>query len=622
MTTLSIHRRHYLLLASLAILLILIISAIFGNLKSYAQSNESAEKKSADSSSVRWMTVDEKELRHIQNVVQNKGDNFDLKVVERRDGFLVVAAEERQMLELTRNMHEEFQKCGGFTSHETPEAASRSIEEALQAESNQRVVEYSINNPSLVNSLHAEAQESQIREIITRLSTDFPNRRYSSPSGLESANWIKNKWTQLAAGRSDVTVEFFNHSAATSPQPSIIMTVRGTTFPDEVVVFGAHQDSINRYGSAYDAPGADDDASGVASLTEAIRVMVAKDFHPQRTVKFMAYAAEEIGLRGSNEIAADFQARGVNVVGVLQLDMTNYKSVNSTIDIAIITDYTNAAQNQFLRELIATYQPTLTVGDSACGYGCSDHASWYYKGYPASFPFESTFQNSNPNIHNTTDTLAQSGGNADHAVKFTKLALSFLGELAKETIGISGTVSYGTTPSNETQKFVSGVSAITGGTTPASATTGSTGFYLLKNLTANGSYSVTLSKTGDENGISSFDATMVLRHVAANGQGPNALNSNQQLAADTDGNGTITPFDATQILRYVAANAQTTRSGAAGQWKFAPASRSYSALRFDADENYTAVLVGDVNGSWTPSGFITGTEEILRQQPEKQFSRR
>jgi hypothetical protein len=115
---------------------------------------------------------------------------------------------------------------------------------------------------------------------------------------------------------------------------------------------------------------------------------------------------------------------------------------------------------------------------------------------------------------------------------------------------------------------------------------------------------------------------MVLRHVAANGQGQNALNTNQQLAADTDGNGTITPFDATQILRYVAANGQTTATGAAGQWKFAPPSRSYSALRFDPDENYTAVLIGDVNGSWTPSGFLAGTEKPLRQEPENQFSGR
>jgi hypothetical protein len=85
------------------------------------------------------------------------------------------------------------------------------------------------------------------------------------------------------------------------------------------------------------------------------------------------------------------------------------------------------------------------------------------------------------------------------------------------------------------------------------------------------------------------------------------------LAADTNGSGTITSFDATQILRYVAANGQSTASGAAGQWKFAPPSRTYFALKFDADENYTAVLIGDVNGSWTPSGFLAGTEKTIQQ---------
>ncbi len=170
--------------------------------------------------------------------------------------------------------------------------------------------------------------------------------------------------------------------------------------------------------------------------------MVAKNFRPERTVKFMAYAAEEIGLVGSNAIAADFRARAVNVVGVLQLDMTNYKSADSTVDIAVITDYTNAAQNQFLRELILTYQPSLVFANASCGYSCSDHASWTNKGFPASFPFE---PRSNPTIHTTSDTLAQSGNNANHAVKYANLALSYVGELAK---GTSGSTTSTPTPIN------------------------------------------------------------------------------------------------------------------------------------------------------------------------------
>lgn len=420
------------LLILFAFLLISLILVSSGSVKSFAESNSVREK--AKSSRTRWITVNENELRHIQNVVQNKGESFELKMVEQNGGLSIIESEDAQILDLTTEMHEEFQKCAGFMSHETLEAARLSIQETLRAESNQSAAEYTIDNQTNVNAMLAEANETKILETITRLSTDFPNRRYNQPSGLDSANWIKNKWTEIAAGRSDITVEFFNHPDATSPQPSIILTVQGTTLPNEVVVLGAHQDSINLSGQTVNAPGADDDASGIASLTETIRVLVAKNFRPQRTVKFMAYAAEEVGLRGSNAIAADFQARAVNVVGVLQLDMTNYKSSDSTFDIAIITDSTNAAQNQFLRDLIQTYQPSVTFANAACGYSCSDHASWTNKGFPASFPFE---PRSNPAIHTTGDTLAQMGNNANHAVKYSKIALSYIGELAKGTFGKS-----------------------------------------------------------------------------------------------------------------------------------------------------------------------------------------
>ena len=58
-----------------------------------------------------------------------------------------------------------------------------------------------------------------------------------------------------------------------------------------------------------DAPGADDDASGIATLTEVIRVALANGWKPKRTVKFMGYAAEEVGLRGSNAIAQNLHGR-------------------------------------------------------------------------------------------------------------------------------------------------------------------------------------------------------------------------------------------------------------------------------------------------------------------------
>ncbi|WP_291139863.1 M20/M25/M40 family metallo-hydrolase [Dokdonella sp.] len=131
----------------------------------------------------------------------------------------------------------------------------------------------------------------------------------------------------LANGRSDVSAELFTACGDCGGQPSVILTIQGTTLPNEVVVLGGHLDSINHVDNlppaTERAPGADDDASGIASLTEILRVAMASNFRPQRTVKFMGYAAEEVGLNGSQAIAQSFQADGVNVVGALQLDMTN-----------------------------------------------------------------------------------------------------------------------------------------------------------------------------------------------------------------------------------------------------------------------------------------------------------
>src|SRR6202008_3109734 len=155
-------------------------------------------------------------------------------------------------------------------------------------------------------------------------------------------------------------------------QKSVIATITGTDNPNEVVVIGGHLDSINQSntGETGRAPGADDDASGVASLTEVYRQMIASGYKPKRTLKFMAYAAEEVGLRGSQEIATSFANAGTNVVGVMQLDMTNYKGAVN--DIYIFTDYTDSQQNSFVQRLISTYLPTLKVGSDRCGYACSD----------------------------------------------------------------------------------------------------------------------------------------------------------------------------------------------------------------------------------------------------------
>jgi Zn-dependent M28 family amino/carboxypeptidase len=377
-----------------------------------------------------WITVAKADLDSLKSKRATEVLKDGLQEFETHDGVTLLRVREQEVAELSRIMHREYHRCGGFIFHETMAEALDHLYVRRAADPQQLFVTYTIDNPTVANALINEVQAPNIVSTINLLAGNT-TRYYTSSGGVNAANQLKSRWEGYATGRSDVSVALYTH--ATWAQPSVIATITGTTLPSEVVVIGGHLDSINSSNpTTGTAPGADDDASGVASLTEAFRAAMAKGFRPQRTVKFMAYAAEEVGLRGSKEIAQAHKAQGINVVGVLQLDMTNFKG--SSVDMAFLTDFTNAAQTTFLRDLLNTYLPTLSHTTTACGYGCSDHASWHNEGFPASMPSEAIFGQHNQNLHKTTDTLANSDPAAGHAAKFARLATAYIAELAKGSL--------------------------------------------------------------------------------------------------------------------------------------------------------------------------------------------
>ncbi|MCW5803901.1 MAG: M20/M25/M40 family metallo-hydrolase [Deltaproteobacteria bacterium] len=327
--------------------------------------------------------------------------------------------------ELSRAVHEEHHRCGGFIVHDSYDDAML----ALQAAPQPRQVAYTIDRGSVVTAVLPQLDKARILSTIRELSA-MPNRYYQSPHGAAASVWLRDRWRSFAAHRPDVTVELVDHGWA---QQSVVLRIPGGAKRSEVVVLGGHLDSINarRRGDDVRAPGADDDASGIATLSEVVRVLLASDYRPERTIEVMAYAAEEVGLRGSQAIARDYQRRGIDVVGALQLDMTNYKG--SDRDIWLMKDFTNAAQNDFVIKLIETYTGA-TYGLDACGYACSDHASWYRTGVPASMPFEARMRDANRAIHTVEDTAETCGDNAEHAEKFARLAASYAIEMGKGSL--------------------------------------------------------------------------------------------------------------------------------------------------------------------------------------------
>jgi leucyl aminopeptidase len=257
---------------------------------------------------------------------------------------------------------------------------------------------------------------------------EYHNRYYTTETGIEASNWLFAQIQNaiVTSGyKGSASVAQFNHSVSW-PQPSIIARIQGTNSSAEgpVVILGAHLDSITS-GAAGKAPGADDNASGSATILETFRGLLESGFVPRHNVEFQWYAAEEVGLRGSQAIANQYKAQGREVIGMINFDMTGY-FVPPDTRIGILTDYTDPTLTQFLRLIVDAYNQYDWVNTS-CGYACSDHASWHQAGYRASRPRES--YNRSPYLHTLSDTI--SNLSYDRVIEFSKLAAGFAIELAE-----------------------------------------------------------------------------------------------------------------------------------------------------------------------------------------------
>lgn len=319
----------------------------------------------------------------------------------------------------------------GYVYKSSKEQALSAISRAKKPN---KILSFTIDQNAAVNSAIAKVSADNIKAHIQVLE-NYGTRHHMTAKAQTAVQDLRTKWQGLitASGRTDVSVRVENH--VETPMPSLVFTINGTTSPADFIIVGAHMDSITD--NMNNAPGADDDASGIATITEMIRVLLNVNYKPSKTVEFMAFAAEEVGLVGSWEIAQNYAFNNKNVVSYVQFDMTNYKG--SPKDIYLTTDsYNSNDLNLFLIELMEHYNKTgthaFTYGNTICDYGCSDHFSWAENGYSAAFPFEASFSQYNPNIHTTTDKLSNMGSSATHAAKFAKLGLEFIIETAKGSV--------------------------------------------------------------------------------------------------------------------------------------------------------------------------------------------
>ncbi|KAH8716982.1 hypothetical protein GQ44DRAFT_564288, partial [Phaeosphaeriaceae sp. PMI808] len=261
----------------------------------------------------------------------------------------------------------------------------------------------------------------------------FHTRFSETETGAEAARWLFSQVAAVvdAGKKTGITAELFPHP--NFPQNSVIVKVPGRS--TKTVIIGGHLDSVNSANRLNGrAPGVDDNGTGSFVILEALRVLLSDQaFAPgtlENTIEFHWYAAEEGGLRGSQDIFTQYAAANRDVWAMLQQDMVGYTKATLAAgkpeSFGLITDFTNAALNEFLGRVIKKYTE-ITYVESQCGYACSDHGSATRNGFPASFVFEAAFEYRNPHIHTANDTIEHIDPN--HVIQHGRLILGYLYEL-------------------------------------------------------------------------------------------------------------------------------------------------------------------------------------------------
>jgi hypothetical protein len=238
--------------------------------------------------------------------------------------------------------------------------------------------------------------DTAIRSTIASMEA-FGTRRFDQPNKDSVFQWVFDRFASTGVGQ----VEFDTFSYNGIPQKNVIATIPGTATPDKVIVVAGHLDS-NNSGKHTEAPGADDNASGTAAAVEMARVITASGYKPSMTFRFIAFAAEEAGLRGSLHYAQSAAAAGMGIQVMMNYDMIGrLDHTQGDRDFNVIWYSGSEAYSDLYGRTATTYttlQPLFTIDHA----NQSDSYAFYLSGYHAVFLAETDF---NPYIHTQYDRL-------------------------------------------------------------------------------------------------------------------------------------------------------------------------------------------------------------------------
>lgn len=262
------------------------------------------------------------------------------------------------------------------------------------------------------------ALADELRRDVTRLAEEIGQRNVLNfPEELaEAADYLESELT--AAG---YEVKRQEYQVARTVCANLEAEIPGTTRPEEIVIIGAHYDSV------VGTPGANDNGSGTAAMLALARRFRARP--TDRTLRFLAFVNEEPPFYWSDQMGSVVYARrcrrrGENVTAMLSLETIGYYDEASGSQrypapfgwfypsegnfIGIVG---NVRSRRLVRQVVGTFRRSEdfpceggALPGAVTGVGFSDHWSFWQEGYPAAMVTD-TAMFRYPYYHHPEDTV-------------------------------------------------------------------------------------------------------------------------------------------------------------------------------------------------------------------------
>jgi Zn-dependent M28 family amino/carboxypeptidase len=257
---------------------------------------------------------------------------------------------------------------------------------------------------------------SHLRLAVTKLSREIGIRSYQDLDRLaKTVKYLLEEFTALGFQPTTQSFEFTGRT-----YQNVIAELKGTRSPEQVLVVGAHYDTVRT------TPGADDNASGVAGLLGLAKLLAGRPL--EKTVRLVAFALEEPPTyrtrnMGSYHYAAGLKKASEKVDGMICLEMIGFfcdhpgsqhypipfmklRYPRTGNFIAMVgnrksRNFTMQMADGFRKE---TDLPLVTLNAPAIvvGIDFSDHWSFGKFGYPAFMVTDTAFYR-NLNYHSPSD---------------------------------------------------------------------------------------------------------------------------------------------------------------------------------------------------------------------------